>query len=266
MKVKILLVIFVAILLASCVEQKYIFKSNTISRIRNTDQNPPMGTDSLYYYDVVTGFQSRIKQKGENIIIEKVDSSGLNLLVQYKLPDGPSQQKLDFTNKYYYIESDYLLKARNFKYHDSKPVLQGLSIPLKIRPKPRNVAPVDSFPSQAETGFNPALAFGWKFNLNSYSLKKDIFGKNLKQFSFTPGWFLGTGAVDLKKLNTRNPTIIVERKAAIISTGGFFMLGYNNINLGYSFGWDYAMGEGRKSWLYQGKMWHGITIGLDIIK
>jgi hypothetical protein len=44
------------------------------------------------------------------------------------------------------------------------------------------------------------------------------------------------------------------------------MLGYNNINFGYSFGWDYATGEGHNGWLYQGQLWHGITIGIDIIK
>ncbi len=266
MKEEILLVVLATLLLASCVEQKYIFKSNTISKIRNTDQEPPMGTDSLYYYDVTNGFQSRIKQKGDNIIIETVDYRNLSLSARFILPSGPSQQKIDYTNKYYYIESDYLSNTRNFKYFDTKPVLQGLSIPLKIRPKLKDPALQDSFPSQTETGFNPALAFGWKLNLNSYSPKKDIFGRNLKQFSFTPGWFLGTGAVDLKKSNTRNPIIQFERRAAIISTGAFFMFGYNNINFGYSFGWDYAMGEGRKSWLYQGKMWHGVTIGFDIIK
>ena len=125
---------------------------------------------------------------------------------------------------------------------------------------------MDSFPSQAETGFNIALAGGWKFNINSYSSKKDLFGKNIRQFSLTPGWLLGAGAADLTKDNTRNPIIDFKRKAAIISTGGFIMLGYNTINFGYSFGWDFATGEGHKGWLYQGQLWHGITIGFDIIK
>jgi hypothetical protein len=170
-----------------------------------------------------------------------------------------------YMNKYYFPEPDSFPDAFKLTYLDSKLVLQGLSIPLKIRPRLSGDMRLDSFPQQAETGFNPSIAFGWKFNLNIFKTEKDIFGKNLRQISFTPGWFLGTGAVDLKKANTR-PMIKFERKAALISTGFFFMLGYNNINMGYSFGWDYATSTGKKDWMYQGHIWHGITIGIDIIK
>lgn len=101
---------------------------------------------------------------------------------------------------------------------------------------------------------------------NVYNSKKNIFGQNTNRYSFSPGIFLGAGATDLKKSNTRNPAITFERKAAIIATGGFFMLGFNSINLGYSFGADFATGNGSKQWLYQGKMWHGIIFVIDIIK
>ena len=265
MKNRILLAFVFPILLSSCIEQKYIFQGNTLSTIRTT-ATEPLATDSLYIFNVNSAFKSKIEVKGDYIVIKTVDNKNLSLINNSKLNGGPIGTKKDFIDKYYFPEAETQATRRNLRYFDTKPVLQGLSIPLKIRPKLNDVALLDSFPSQTETGFNPALAFGWKFNINSYSQKKELFGKNLKQFSFTSGWFLGTGAVDLKKANTRNPVIAFERKAAIVSTGGFLMLGYNNINVGYSFGWDYATGEGREGWLYQGEMWHGITIGLDIIK
>lgn len=52
----------------------------------------------------------------------------------------------------------------------------------------------------------------------------------------------------------------------MISMGGFVMFGFDRINLGYTFGWDYATGSGRKQWLYQGQIWHGIVLALDLIK
>lgn len=78
------------------------------------------------------------------------------------------------------------------------------------------------------------------------SQNKNIFGQNFNRFSISPGIFLGTGAADLKKSNTRNPVILFERKAAIITTGGFLMIGFNSINLGYAFGSSFPPGTGSK--------------------
>lgn len=265
MKNIILLAIGLPILFSSCIQQKYIFKGNTLSTL-TTIPTEPMATDSIYIYKVKTPFKSMIEVKGDYIIITTIDKKNLTLANSTKLVGGATGAKKDFIDKYYFPETETQTEVRNLRYFDTQPVLQGLSIPLKIRPQLKNAVLLDSFPSQTETGFNPAIAFGWKLNLNSYSSSKDLFGNNLKKFSITPGWFMGTGAVDLKKANTRNPVIAFERKAALLSTGGFIMFGYNKINVGYSFGWDYATGTGRNDWLYQGEMWHGLIIGLDIIK
>ncbi len=257
--------------LTSCVEQKFIVKDNYISR-NNTSYKYsfytlPDGstgflaspTDSLYIYKVKSGFRSKIENRGDFIVLQKVPSDKVRNIYAKKQKSALIGTKSSFNGKYYYPDLDTLPKMK-FTYIDSKPVLQGLSIPLKIRAK---IADIST--SQTETGFNPSLAFGWKFNINRFSPEKDIFGKNLTQLSLTPGIFLGTGAVDLKKSNT-HPIIQSERKAAIVSSGLFIMFGYNNINFGYSVGWDFATGEGSRNWQYHGRMWHGLSVGFDIIK
>jgi hypothetical protein len=52
----------------------------------------------------------------------------------------------------------------------------------------------------------------------------------------------------------------------MISIGEAIVFGFNNINLGYAFGWDNATGPSASSWIYKGKMWHGIILSLDLIK
>jgi hypothetical protein len=96
--------------------------------------------------------------------------------------------------------------------------------------------------------------------------KKNFLGLNTTRLSITPGWFFGLGKVDLKKSNTRGPVIGFERPAAMVSTGGYIMAGFNNVSFGYSFGWDYATGTGRQGWVYKNQLWHGIIVAFDIIK
>lgn len=105
--------------------------------------------------------------------------------------------------------------------------------------------------------------------------KMDFYAQKLKNvetikdvathYSLSPGIFLGTGATDLKAANT-DPSIQIERKAALITTGGFVMVGFNSINFGYAFGGDFATGSKSKDWLYQGKMWYGVIFAIDILK
>jgi len=157
-------------------------------------------------------------------------------------------------------------KSRKLLYRDSKPVLQALTIPIKIRPKLTNTSFNDSFPQQAESGINVDVAFGWKFNLlNVYNGKNRVFGQSTNTWSVTPGVFLGLGTTDLSATTTR-PVIEFERNAATISTGGFIMFGFNNINIGAAIGFDHATGQDNKLWVYQDKRWYGLILGLDLVK
>jgi hypothetical protein len=240
---------------------KYILRNNTIYFKPFPNNDPYSLDDSIVdVFQVNRGFFTSLNEFDQYLVF-KVNSNNLKKSRTIKI-DPRSKIK---GSTYYFPENDSGLKRNTLRYLDGKLVLKGISITLKFRSKLDEPTRLDSFPSQVETGFNPALAFGYKFNYNIYNKNKDIFGKNLTQISLSPGLFLGTGVVSLGKSSTRDPIIVFERKAAIISPGFFLMLGYNNINIGYSIGWDFATGTGYKSWLYQGKFWQGITVGFDII-
>ncbi len=247
----------------SCTHLKYIPKGNKIVGV--TTNIPELEIiDTKTVYEVNKGFFSEIDVKENFFIIKNVDTKKLKPVgVPTTVTGGLKNDKKNLVGNYYAPEPDDVEK---FVYWDSKPVLQSMAIVLKLRPRLNDRALLDSIPSQVETGFSPALAFGWKFTRNKFSAEKNIFDKNTQQWSITPGAFLGTGGVDLTKANTRAPKINFQRKAAFVSTGGFLTLGYNNINFGYTIGFDHATGEGSKGWLYKGKVWHGIVFGFDLIK
>ena len=93
-----------------------------------------------------------------------------------------------------------------------------------------------------------------------------MFGLKITQVSLTPGVFYGLSATSLTKGNTRKPVIDIERSALSHTVGGFAMLGFNNINIGYSIGWDFVTGPNKSAWLHQGRVWHGVAVSLDLIK
>ena len=272
---KLLRTLIVAIACASCwscMDYKLITRGNKITKVTAGPANP--GDDFEQDYNIKNTCFGKVDNKGDYLLVSEVNSVNLEPVgTQIPLAGGASGFKGDIKGKYYAPNAGSpgdagvdASKIRSFTYWDGKPVLQGISTVLKIRPKLDNYALKDSFPSYVETGFSPALALGWKFSRNTFLVNKDLFGRNIRQLSIAPGVLLGVGGVDLTKSNTRAPKITFPRKALFISQGGFLSLGYNNINLGYAWGKDYATGEDSKGWLYRGETWHAIIFGFDIIK
>lgn len=172
--------------------------------------------------------------------------------------------KHESTGAAYVFEGDDNGKSK-FWYRDGKVILQAVSVPLKIRSKVKAGGTFTAIPSTTETGVNLGFLGGYKFSWNKYRQASNVFGQQTARYSITPGILLGTGAADLSTTLTR-PVITTARKAAMISTGGSVVLGFNSFNIGYAFGWDHAVGSSASSWVYQGKLWNGIIVSLDLIK
>jgi hypothetical protein len=259
----------VLIIIVSCSQQKKILKGDTLFQITSdgfTPGIPSQDTFTLHRFTVTQSFNTAFLEKDTYIVLQSNPTS-ISEVSRVGGITSPTWRS-EIINKYYYSDEENLIRQQTAPlwYFDTKPVLQALTVPLKIRPKLRDAAYKDSFPSTTETGINIALAGGVKFAWNQYKSTKNFLGLNTQKYSIALGAILGTGAADLQKTNTRNPVIEFGRKAPLVTTGMFFMLGVNNINIGYSFGADRAKGVGGHSWIYDGRIWHGVTVGLDIIK
>lgn len=259
---------FSAFFCLSCVNKKYIYQSNTFYEIKQDGSK-----NELVVYDPDKGFKAIIKEKDDIITIKPIDSK-----CKIDIESGPKpvgeivDWRADIVNKKYFPETDLIedyfsgtsVKIVNkFKYFDTKPVLQTMAIPLKIRPKISENG--NDYFVTAESKFDVGLAFGWKFNHNVFNSSKNIFGQNTNRWSLSTGLFLGGSAIDLSAGNTF-PKIAVGRKTPGIAYGGFIMLGLNGVNLGYALGADNAFGEFSGDWIYQNKHWHGIILSVDVLK
>jgi hypothetical protein len=260
------------ILCSGCIEYKLIPKGNYLTKVTTNAQVAGNPTETVFY--VKHGVFGKIDNKVDYLIISDVNSGGLekptpNVVATTTGAFPVSDFRAGIDGKYYNSQKPIDNAPANvseFKYITLQPVLQGLTTVVKVRPRLGSYAVRDSFPSQTETGFSPSLALGLKLSTNTFKTSKDIFGKNIRQISVTPGVFFGVGGVDLTKSNTRAPKIVYPRRALFLSRGGFITFGYNNINLGYAWGKDYATGEQSSGWLYKNETWHGIIFGFDIIK
>ena len=245
-------------------ERKVLATGNRIYHYKNNQSyrsTKPNYRDSLIVYELKKPFKSKIEDKTDYIIVKNTPLKTDSLYGIEVVPVNSQKINL-YKGAYYTFEKDIVKDDRSFRYFDIKLALQTLTIPLKFRKK---VGDGTKYPSTVETGVNIGFAPVLKWNLNVFNPMEKTMGKTLNTYSLNAGTLLNLGATSLS--NTDNsPGLLLNRKAATLSYGGFLLFGINNLNFGYAFGWDKVFGSSGNFWIYQNKLWHGVVISLDIIK
>lgn len=259
----------IAIHLSSCKGNKYLVKNNVIYRHEFTT-GPAARSSIIHKYKVNKKTAVEIADNDKYVVI-KTNASLVANITEITTAGYPIRMTLepswrdDLTTEYYYSESKDPSQRNYLKYLDGKTVFQAASIPIKIRSSVGKKADGNYLASTTETGFTVGFLGGYRFALNKFNGKKNFASLTTQRLSITPGVFLATGAADLSATST-SPAITYSRKAPMLTFGGTVVFGFNNINLGYAFGFDNAMGSSASSWRYQGKLWNGIILSLDLIK
>lgn len=262
---KIIIICLSPIILASCGGTKTIFKGNKLyTYVNNQGSNR---NDQIVEYTVTKKFKSEIKDKTSYYEITAVDTSSIKKSDSVNIDPLKVKSYTAFEGKYYTPEKSKFMEDKEFevnslKYYYGKFALTAMTIPLKYR---RGVGNDTINPPTFETNFNVNFAPSYRFNWSTYNSSKKLFGKELTNYSLTLGGLLGLGATDLKT-NSNAPGLLSNRKSAVFSYGAMVLFGFNKMGIGYSFGFDSVLGEGSGFWVYQNKLWHGITISVDIIK
>jgi len=188
---------------------------------------------------------------GDTLIKLGTKTGGDNL---FYTKENPLIDKLNFTS------------TEAIRYSDNKCVFQTFTIPIKMRSKKGDI------PSNVSTNFNAGIAYGYQWNLKKL---KPIYNKNdtgkvtmagydQKTLSFALSPFAGLTPVSLDASNTNN-TITDDRTVLGVSFGGTGVFTFNRFNIGLALGFDYGLNSS-KDWIYQGELWTGIVLGLDLIK
>ena len=251
--------------LSSCSTHKTIYQGNKLYQYKNNQGGT--NKDQILEYTVDKKFKSEILDKKSYYQISKVKPENLKLSDSAYIDPAKVANYNILEGKYYTQETGTFENGKEFKntslkYYYGKFALTAMTIPLKYR---SGVGDEAINPPTFETGFNVNFAPSYRFNWSTYNPNEKLFGNSLTNYSITLGGLLGLGATDLRT-NSNAPGLISNRKSGVFSYGAIVLFGFNSMGIGYSFGFDSVLGEGRNFWIYQNKIWHGITISVDIIK
>lgn len=254
------------VILFSCGETKTICKGNKVYQYIN-NQGIDGKKHQVIEYTINKKIKSKIKDKTDSYQISTVATENILKTDSADIDGTKVGSFLGLENIYYTSETKtfFLNKKYNskaFKFYYGKFTLTGMTVPLKFRGGVGN----DTInPPTIETGFNINFAPSYRFNWSSFDPSRKFLGNTLTNYSITVGGLVGVGASDLK-VKTNAPGLLSDRKSAIFTYGGMILFGLNSIGIGYAFGLDNVIGTGGKNWIYQNRMWHGITVSVDLIK
>ncbi len=261
-------------LFQSCTTKKVLLKGQNVYSYSLSDGSeigtePVVPSWTYIKYEVLKRKEVKITEVGTYLIIKDDPSKDLihykSVVTVGKQSSTPPVWKNENIGNGYFPESQDALASESFWYREDKMILQTASVPIKIRAAIRRPELGDSIPSQTETGVNIGFLVGYKISWNKFRTSANSLAQTTVKYSVTGGPILSVGAADLSATATR-PKIEFPRKATMITMGGSVVFGFNNVHLGYAFGRDQALGRSASTWLYQGKMWNGVIVSLDLIK
>lgn len=121
-------------------------------------------------------------------------------------------------------------------------------------------------PGQINSNLNGSVYLGLRndvYKLNYPKTPLNTYKKQLKHYGFSAGFFTGIGGTTLNPAVTENH-ISYEYDGAVWSKGLAGIIGINNASLGILIGWDHLLDRNKDFWIYKGKPWYGIALGLNL--
>nr|WP_295932979.1 hypothetical protein [uncultured Dyadobacter sp.] len=211
---------------------------------------------------------------------------------KYKMTDGVYTTKIGDQKTHVYVENadDSMLvykleagwKTKNYSAKSLKPTiyplggvdkgieasrywknsfdLDVLTIPFKYRPS------TSSFTPQLSNHLNGALYVGYRNDTYELSYKGNPIGKlhqRVTHLGFSAGLATGVGVTPLNPWVTDN-NINVEYDGFIWSKAVCILMAVEKLNFGLALGIDHLLDSNRKYWIYQGKPYLGLTVGLNL--
>jgi hypothetical protein len=138
--------------------------------------------------------------------------------------------------------------------------LDFMTILFKYRPK------TSGLPRQLNSDLSGALYVGYRrdvFNIHYEEALPQLHHRRISHFGYSAGFFTGFGATAMNPWVT-NEQLIQEYEGVVWSNGLAAIIGVNQFSLGLALGWDMLLDENRDYWIYNGKPWFGLTLGLNL--
>jgi hypothetical protein len=138
--------------------------------------------------------------------------------------------------------------------------LDVLTIPFKYRPAAADL------PNQLNTNFNGALYIGFRRDIYRLTYKKapfSVYKRKITHYGYSIGLLTGAGSTAMNPWVTRDQ-ITSEYDGVVWLKGIAGIIGINNFTFGLAIGVDHLLDRNHKVWIYQGKPWVGLALGLNL--
>lgn len=148
----------------------------------------------------------------------------------------------------------------NSKYWQNGFDVDILTIPIKFRPASL------SFPRQFSNHLNGAVYLGYRTDVYRLTFEKDPIGRihqKVKHYGLSGGLVTGFGVTPLNPWVTNN-NISIEYDGLAWSKGAALIMGLDNFTFGLVGGIDHLLDGNRHFWIYQGKPYLGLVVGLNL--
>lgn len=135
-----------------------------------------------------------------------------------------------------------------------------LTIPIKFRPS------ASSFPKQFSNHLNGSVYLGYRTDVYRLSFEKDPIGRlhqKVKHYGISTGIITGFGVTPINPWVTNNG-ISIEYDGLAWSKGAALIMGVENFTFGLIAGIDHLLDGNRHLWIYQGKPYLGLAVGLNL--
>lgn len=134
------------------------------------------------------------------------------------------------------------------------------TIPFKYRPS------VANFPNQLNTNFSGAIYIGYRTDNYHFSYGRSPLGyyeRKLNHLGYSVGIFSGFGSTAMNPWVTQNG-ISSEYDGLVFLNGAAGIVAVDNLTFGLGLGVDHLLDKNKNIWIYHGKPWLGLTIGLNL--
>lgn len=138
--------------------------------------------------------------------------------------------------------------------------LDILTAPFKYRPS------TNSFTPQLSNHLNGAVYVGYRNDTYELSYKRNPIGKvsqRVTHLGFSAGLATGIGVTPMNPWVT-DDNISVEYDGFIWSKAACILMAIEKLNFGLALGIDHLLDHNRQYWIYQGKPYIGLTVGLNL--
>lgn len=203
-------------------------------------------------------YNSKIDGKKRHVYIENTNDS----IVVYALEKGwqrLSVKASTIPGRAFPQKSSSKTIGAN-KYWQNSFDIDILTVPLKFRPS------LSSFPRQLNNSLNGTVYLGYRNDTYSLSYNKNPIGivnQKIMHYGISAGFITGIGTTAMNPYVTNN-NISIEYDGFIWSKGLAVIMGVDKFTFGIIGAVDHLMDKNKAYWLYQGKPYVGLAVGLNL--